>query len=1747
MFYILLITNILLTINGISINIIEKDLNNTIEKILLINNNLFIGTNNILHRLSSKTLNKNLFSLKLGPQFDNSYCRSCNDFRQIDYHFKILLLINNKKNHLLLCGTIYQGICQIIDENFNFIINSTLPIVANDQINSTIGLIIPEKNLIYFGVTYTNDGVYRWQIPNISGRSLNITNFMKILSSNDDDTIYRDDLSLRFMPRQQTTFIVQYIYTFYTKNYIYFITNQPNDIDQTTIITKIIRFCRNSSNSIIRTYSEIPLICFNSDWIIKSAQTIIDINNNNQMILIGLFIKRDGSNGTNICSWKIQNDIDKAFQDNYKNCYTMGIGQRGLNFIKPNEPCRKDESWSIGITNDNDLCPWIISDRLPYPVGGIIPIIGRLFYENSFESSSALQLHPLGSSILFLQGLTNGTFKLGIFDFLLNINWIYSYQLSTQLPILSNILFDNHTASYFLASGTKIYRLSFAGDCASHLSCDECLSSSNNVFCGWCSTTERCTISNDCPTKSWRQENNQCIHIINVQPLNASIDQSQWINLTLSKLPQLEHNEIYQCIFSNKIVSASTQAIKLDYNRLSCPTPSNHYRKENIHLQIGNESKVRLSIVKWPSNTSIATIPEFIFYDCSSYSSCESCRSQIGCQWCSDRCSSICTEKTIQQCPSFDLIDTSNIFIESGKSIDIPLKFYNTIKFSLECRLNETIFGFIDQNYICHISKIPELTNENDQIVYLSIYENNISIGIPIKMFIYRCDLYDTCDKCQSRLTCSWCQGKCLSKQDKQCLINSQCTSLKIKDFSPKKLPLYGETLVIIYLNELINDKILEITLADIPCLIIKSTNRIECQSNKSNSSRHGPIKIHFQNSIILYSQEFIQYCQSSINSFNPMIVYEFGGQILYITGNNLIIGNYQQIFIGNFQCLLIKQTITNVLTCRLPSILSGSYNITVIIDNKTILNNGNILKVTPNPIVQDINPIISFASGGRLITVRGMYFSSAQSIIAEFSYKQWNAKLKIISNDIISSNNGMKSSFSFRTPEIPSPSNEFNSPPIDIDFSLHFDDLIILPNLIQFHYLPDIVLNISSNPPTLPYTGEELKLHVENLTEALSMEDIQLLIGCNECKLKTFTSKGITCQPPTQLLINTPLLLNNQHDQVACTLYNTSIGPIRFRIGVHNHLIGYLSYIRSSSSSSSSRYSVTKIISLSLASCLLTISLLTLSRFSYIKLRKPKEKSSSLSPIKSNEQNDRAFWSTTTSAIAGPYYQVYEQIPSSSSHQNTLARAPLLVCPYHHHYKQEYSTLSLMQQLEINIPFLTTISVEHEQLKKLIFTSDNIYNSSNHYQSMELFYDLLGMTPFSEAFIDQLIVNNCNDLCKYYGYIFRYNPLNLKSFPLTREISFIKLISIFLFQSKNDLCELFSLFDKLINSLIDLIDCGPCDQLLNRSINSISSSTLLLLLNIDYNCLELLINYENLIRFHLPVLDCDTMDQIKQKINHYLNTYENISHEEIDLIIPSLNICSCNHQIPILKQYTINSTILCRKKSSWNYFSEKKREKNFFLYHLCTENQLIKDKNLINNKLKENKKRLQKILNNFYEEILNGFKIFSIWEKQINEKNQNNLFKQYIQLVSDLIRRLNRLMICRSTCPIIQSCLNVIADGLEFIFQTKTEFSSEIELLFEDDRKYFASFDTNLFKIPSYSLIDSLPSTLDIRSLILTDHTSMECLFKLYQFYELHSEPINQHIGENHVSVLLPVHHLLVQIRQLINSDSIRTNTTII
>ena len=322
----------------------------------------------------------------------------------------------------------------------------------------------------------------------------------------------------------------------------------------------------------------------------------------------------------------------------------------------------------------------------------------------------------------------------------------------------------------------------------------------------------------------------------------------------------------------------------------------------------------------------------------------------------------------------------------------------------------------------------------------------------------------------------------------------------------------------------------------------------------------------------------------------------------------------------------------------------------------------------------------------------------------------------------------------------------------------------------------------------------------------------------------------------------------------------------------------------------------------------------------------------------------------------------------------------------------------------------------------------------------MEYFYDLLGMAPFARAFIEQLISTNSTDLLISYGYVTRYQRSNLTLLPPQREISFVQFVSTLFCQTHKDLIDTFDVFDKLLHSLIDFIDCAPRDQLLHRSMNSLAPSTLLSI-PFQYKSMEIAVNHEESLSVRLRVLDCDTIDQVKEKLVHYFNSFESTSHlmsfDQLDLLISTPRPSSYASQMPMVKQWSLDAPVISRKKSHWNDLLERSIT-NSFAYHLCHPAQVLDEKKSIEERLKENKKSFQEILNHFYREILRGLKVFSVWKKEFAPRDARQCFEDYIQLVSDLLRRLNRLMLCRSTCPIVQSSLNLVADGLEFIFQTK-------------------------------------------------------------------------------------------------------------
>lgn len=176
-------------------------------------------------------------------------------------------------------------------------------------------------------------------------------------------------------------------------------------------------------------------------------------------------------------------------------------------------------------------------------------------------------------------------------------------------------------------------------------------------------------------------------------------------------------------------------------------------------------------------------------------------------------------------------------------------------------------------------------------------------------------------------------------------------------------------------------------------------------------------------------------------------------------------------------------------------------------------------------------------------------------------------------------------------------------------------------------------------------------------------------------------------------------IILNNQQ-QDDCSMYNSTIGPIRFPLGYRKYLIGYSSY---SLSLSSSKYSLLTMVALLLTSCLLIIVVITL--VLYFKCRKSNREQTLSSSRITRVTNDKPLWSTESSASTAPYYQVYEQNSCSSSLENPLRRAPLLFCP--HYQEKRHCTSPIIEQIQDSSTFLSNLTIDDEKLKQLIFRSN--------------------------------------------------------------------------------------------------------------------------------------------------------------------------------------------------------------------------------------------------------------------------------------------------------------------------------------------------------------------------------------------------------------------------------------------------------
>lgn len=118
------------------------------------------------------------------------------------------------------------------------------------------------------------------------------------------------------------------------------------------------------------------------------------------------------------------------------------------------------------------------------------------------------------------------------------------------------------------------------------------------------------------------------------------------------------------------------------------------------------------------------------------------------------------------------------------------------------------------------------------------------------------------------------------------------------------------------------------------------------------------------------------------LSAVTPSVGPLSGGTQLAITGNHLNIGSHTTAFLDELPCYINSTQATSTrITCITSKVISPRTirTLTLRIDGANRTLTGHPFRYKMDPTIAEIKPLISFVSGGRMLTVHGTNFDTIQ------------------------------------------------------------------------------------------------------------------------------------------------------------------------------------------------------------------------------------------------------------------------------------------------------------------------------------------------------------------------------------------------------------------------------------------------------------------------------------------------------------------------------------------------------------------------------------------------------------------------------------------------------------------------------------------------------------------------------------------------------------------------------------------------
>ncbi|KAM8754498.1 plexin-B3 isoform 2-T3 [Acanthopagrus schlegelii] len=433
--------------------------------------------------------------------------------------------------------------------------------------------------------------------------------------------------------------------------------------------------------------------------------------------------------------------------------------------------------------------------------------------------------------------------------------------------------------------------------------------------------------------------------------------------------------------------------------------------------------------------------------------------------------------------------------------------------------------------------------------VYLRRGDRRIDASPDLRLQLYDCSAGQSdCSQCRAvpeEYGCVWCPGS----PSPSCVYNQSCSSVPADSCPPPQItqvlpvsgPLEGGVLVTISGSNLgmrYQDVVGRVTVAGVLCLPqpegYQISTRVVCELQPSGKQREGPVLVTMGTAPAGMSTQIFTYQDPQVLDLIPDKGPVSGGTRLTIRGRQLLTGQKSDLsaFLGPRPCYIVEEVTDSQLVCQTGSSnQTGGVPVRVLFGKAERTVPGITFHYLDDPVITDAKPAESFYAGGRVITVTGRNLDVVQQpIIAVWveplevqrvkrrrRLALLTAKQQLVFNSTMTtvverctvlSSSQMTCLTPTVTPEVKVKGVWFQLDNVRV----HYES--IKGKSFTYYSNPEF-FPLNRDAPYRFKPGGVIAVEGQDLTRAISRQEVTARLGDQECEVKTLDNTHLYCEPP--------------------------------------------------------------------------------------------------------------------------------------------------------------------------------------------------------------------------------------------------------------------------------------------------------------------------------------------------------------------------------------------------------------------------------------------------------------------------------------------------------------------------------------------------------------------------------------------------------------------------------------------------------